>query len=967
MQLFLTDDDFTQLELALASAGAAAEPAERVALAWHLRERDTRRARKLAEQALAELPAGPDGDSPVARLRLRLQLLLAECHWLFAELEAAEDQALALVQQAGRLEDVLVLADAHLLLAHIAGDRGDLARRCSELDVAAAVAVGSGDDFRMAFAQLCIAHAALRQDSAAASAQWGGHVREMLARPVHPALHIICNEFLTFEALQSSDFATVFRVCSHTVSVLKRAGMVRQIALSMTMLGVAFANLNDDTQALEWMQRSLDLARPTGWPLVLGNALLQVSSVQRSLAQFGAAEAALNEALGLLAPLQGSRTYALGLVYLAELRRDLQQPQAALTAAQTAARQLEASSASQPNLDLRLNAMAVAALSLSELGRPDEALAMAEAAMRLVQGAGLPLHQSDAFATLATLHRRHALPPAPDMQVASASLHYLLLALQAFPAELQHNAVPPSVYDAIAAEYARLGDTAQAYAYAQKARAASESVHGQDVSKRLILLEARFHTERAAAESEHLRQLASAAAERAELLSQTSATLERLSLIGQEITGHLQEQAVYATLDSHVHGLLKTDHFSVYLWDEAGSQLLLAYGAEAGTRLAGFAIPLSHAASHVARCARQRQEVFLELDPLGGKRNPIPGSLRTLSAMFMPLNAGEQLLGVMSIQSAEAQAYADRERLIFRSLAAYGAIAIENARNYRRLEATLLSLHRAQAEVLEKNQELERAYQSLKDVSLTDPLTGLRNRRFLEQNLAAEVSQCLRHYSAWRQQPLSDGAGPLAMPADADLIFFMVDIDHFKRVNDDWGHPAGDAVLVQMRERLQLACRDSDYLVRWGGEEFLVVARATNAGAAPEFAERIRLAVAERPFDVDAAAQLALTCSVGYAALPFIATQPERLDWQQVVGLADQALYMAKRGGRNAWVGLSASALTPTVGDISTLLAAPQAGVDAGLLMVAASQPLNCAVKPTHPGPAATSPPPRRMTVGSGR
>jgi diguanylate cyclase (GGDEF)-like protein len=965
MQLFLTDDDFTQLALRLASAGAEAAATERVALAWHLRERDTRRARRLAEQALAALPASPAGDRQTASLRLRVQLLLAECHWLFAELGEAEAQALGIIQQARLLPDMRVMADAHLLLSHIAGDRGDLARRCRELDAVAALAVGSGDDFRMAFAQLCIAHAALRQDSAAAAAQWGGHVREMLARPVHPALHIMCNEFLTFEALQSSDFATVFRVCSHTVSVLKRAGMVRQIALSMTMLGVAFANLNDDTQALEWMQRSLDLARPTGWPLVLGNALLQVSSVQRSLAQFAAAEAALHEALDLLAPLQGSRTYALGLVYLAELRRDQQQPQAALSAAQTAGRQLEASGATQPNLDLRLNAMAVAALSLSELGRPEEALATAEAAMRLVQGAGLPLHLSDAFGTLAALHRRHALPPVPDLQVGSSSLHYLLLALQAFPPELQKDAVPPSVYDAIAAEYARLGDTAQAFAYGKKARAASESVHGQDVSKRLILLEAKFHTERAAAESEHLRQLASAAAERAELLSQTSATLERLSLIGQEITGHLQEQAVYATLDSHVHGLLKADHFSVYLMDEAGAQLLLAYGAEAGQRLSSFAIPLSHPSANVARCARQRQELFLELDRLGGQRNPIPGSLPTLSAMFMPLSAGEQLLGVMSIQSAKAQAYADRERLIFRSLAAYGAIAIENARNYRRLEATLLSLHQAQAEVLDKNQELERAYQSLKDISLTDPLTGLRNRRFLEQNLAAEVSQCLRHYGAWRQQP---ARAELPTPVDADLLFFMVDIDHFKRVNDDWGHPAGDAVLVQMRARLHLACRDSDYLVRWGGEEFLVVARATNAGAAPEFAERIRAAVAERPFELEAAPPLALTCSVGYAALPFIATQPERLDWLQVVGLADQALYMAKRGGRNAWVGLSASALTPTVADVNALLATPQACAEAGLLLVAASQPKTGArLKPARPRPAATSPPPGRMTVGSGR
>ncbi|MCV2358439.1 sensor domain-containing diguanylate cyclase [Paucibacter sp. TC2R-5] len=909
MDLFLSDEEYAKLDAAVVSAGARAGIAERVALAWHLRERDSGRARRLAEQALAELSESNDQRS--ARLRLRLQLLLAECHWLFAQLDLAEAQARTIIPAARTLSDVLILADAHLLLAHIAGDRGDLPGRCAELDATAAMAVGSGDDFRMEFAQLCIAHAALRQNIASASAQWGAHVRDLLAKPVHPALHVMCNEFLTFEALQTSDFATVFRVCSHTVSALKRAGMVRQIALSMTMLGVAFANLNDDTQALEWMQRSLELARPTGWPLVLGNALLQVSSVQRSLGQFEAAQAALDEALPLLAPLQSSRTYALGLVYMAELQRDLKQPAAALEAA----RQFDAPSAAPRPLDLRLNMMAVEALSLSKLGRPHEALVAAHAALQLVREADLPLHLSDALQTLATLYSQHDLPAPPDMQAASPSLHYLLLSLAAFSPE-QQSSVPPSVFDAIAAEYAKLGDHAQAYAYAQKARAASEAVHKQDVSKRLILLETKFHTERG------------------ELLSQTSATLERLSQIGQEITGHLQEQAVYDTLDHNVHGLLRANHFSVYLLDAAGENLLLAYGAEDGRRLASFSAPMSHPTANIVRCAAQRREVFIEVDPSSGKNNPIPGTLQTLSAMFMPLISGEQLLGVMSIQSTQAHAYADRERLIFRSLAAYGAIAIDNAQNYRRLEATLVSLHQAQAEVLDKNQELERAYQSLKDISLTDPLTGLRNRRFLEQNLAGEISQCLRHYEDWRRHPEQPA------PQDADLIFLLVDIDHFKRVNDDWGHPAGDAVLVQMRARLQQACRDSDYLVRWGGEEFLVVARATNASAAPDFAERIRAAVAQQPFDIEAAARLALTCSVGFATLPFVPSQPERLDWQQVVGLADQALYMAKRSGRNTWVGLSATAQTPTVGDISELLLSPQASANAGWLRIESMRPM---------------------------
>ncbi|MCV2421392.1 sensor domain-containing diguanylate cyclase [Paucibacter sp. DJ2R-2] len=930
MHLILTDDEFAALEARLHTAGAAASVHDRVALAWHLRERHTRRAQQLAELLLAELLDGPaapalSSGGTAAGLRLRLQLLQAECLWLFAELDTAQAQARQVVELARQQGEMPLLSDAHLLLAQIAGDRYDLTLRCRELDAAASVAVGCGDDFRLEFAQLCLAHAALRQDGPAASAQWMGHVRELRARPAHPALHMLCNEFLSFEALRHSDFSTVLQVCSDTVSGLTQAGMRRQLALTLTTMGVAFSNLGDERQAMEWMQRSLDIARPTGWPLVLGLALLQVGTVQCRLGQLEASQASLNEGLSLLAPVQGSRIYTIGLLYLAELQRDQRQYEAALA---TALR-LEAPGAIPRSLDLRLSAMVVATECLSELGRADQAWATAQQALELAAATDMALHHAEALRSMAKLHGRHVLPAPPDLREASASLHYLLKALAVFPADTQHN-VPPSFYDAIAAEYARLGQGQQAYVYAGKARAAIEEVHRHEVSQRLLSVEAKFQNERIKAEGEHLRQLAEASAERAELLSQTGATLEKLGLIGQEITAHLQEQAVYATLDRNVHGLLSAQHFAIYLLDAEAAELRLAYGTENGQPIAPFAIALDASGSQAARCARERCEIFRDIDPTQ-LQSLLPGTAPTLSSMFMPLLANERVLGVMSIQSTQAHAYADRERLIFRSLAAYSSIALENTSNYRRLEATLGHLHQAQAEVLEKNQELERAYQSLQDISLTDPLTGLRNRRFLEQHLAAEVAQCLRLYQDWRRQP------ERPRPTESDLVFLLVDIDHFKCVNDDWGHPAGDAVLVQMRERLRRACRESDYLVRWGGEEFLVVARAVDAASGPLFAERIRAAVAEQPFVIDAGGSLALSCSVGFAALPFIAEQPERLDWQQVVSLADQALYMAKRAGRNTWVGLSASAECGTLADLSELLSAPQFCVKRGWLRL--SQP----------------------------
>jgi len=136
-------------------------------------------------------------------------------------------------------------------------------------------------------------------------------------------------------------------------------------------------------------------------------------------------------------------------------------------------------------------------------------------------------------------------------------------------------------------------------------------------------------------------------------------------------------------------------------------------------------------------------------------------------------------------------------------------------------------------------------------------------------------------------------------------VFFLVDIDHFKAVNDELGHAAGDRVLEQMRERLEQVFRSSDYVLRWGGEEFLAVTRGSPREDAPEIAERLRAAIAARPFVLDEGRLLPKTASIGFAAFPFFAKAPRALTWMQVVELADQALYLAKKGGRNTWFGLA--------------------------------------------------------------
>lgn len=198
------------------------------------------------------------------------------------------------------------------------------------------------------------------------------------------------------------------------------------------------------------------------------------------------------------------------------------------------------------------------------------------------------------------------------------------------------------------------------------------------------------------------------------------------------------------------------------------------------------------------------------------------------------------------------------------------------------------------AELRSLSSELARRNTDLRQASLTDPLTGLRNRRYVTQELPGEVARLLSF----------SGANSAGRAKGSSLVLFLIDIDGFKSVNDRHGHAAGDMVIRQYAERLQGVFRESDELVRWGGEEFLVVARDIGMEAAARLAERVRENMAREPFVLDDGARVTRTCCIGFAPFPFEATRPRAHGWEAVLEVADQALLAAKHMGRNAWIGV---------------------------------------------------------------
>lgn len=171
----------------------------------------------------------------------------------------------------------------------------------------------------------------------------------------------------------------------------------------------------------------------------------------------------------------------------------------------------------------------------------------------------------------------------------------------------------------------------------------------------------------------------------------------------------------------------------------------------------------------------------------------------------------------------------------------------------------------------------DRLHTNLRDglrLAAIDPLTGLYNRRYADHHLSNMLAQ--------------------AAAEGGDLAVMMLDLDRFKRVNDGHGHDAGDEVLRQVARRLQENVRGVDVVVRLGGEEFCIALPGTGRDAALFVAERIRVAIAETPFDLSSGQAIACTCSIGIAVSEGGGGTIEAL-----MKSADDALYCAKTKGRN--------------------------------------------------------------------
>ena len=236
-------------------------------------------------------------------------------------------------------------------------------------------------------------------------------------------------------------------------------------------------------------------------------------------------------------------------------------------------------------------------------------------------------------------------------------------------------------------------------------------------------------------------------------------------------------------------------------------------------------------------------------------------TLRLLSRLRS--DAATRLLPILAIVAAE-----DDARLA-RALELGASDYVTRPVDRSELQLRLATMVRRRSYEEQLRQSIERTLV----LAVSDGLTGLHNRRFLDMHLERALEDSRR--------------------SGETVGLMMADIDHFKRINDGWGHASGDGVLKDFAARLATCLRASDLGCRFGGEEFAVLMPGADVAAAMAVADRVRRSVADRPFDV-AGEMLSITVSLGIAIF-----DPKKDDAAGFLQRADAALYAAKRGGRN--------------------------------------------------------------------
>jgi diguanylate cyclase (GGDEF)-like protein len=332
--------------------------------------------------------------------------------------------------------------------------------------------------------------------------------------------------------------------------------------------------------------------------------------------------------------------------------------------------------------------------------------------------------------------------------------------------------------------------------------------------------------------------------------------IERLGQFQDRIDFPSSIKEIWNTFLADVRNLLEIEVCALFLVDETTSEFALKY-----------AIP-----EDTAKLCRKEIELQIECGIFSwiiNRRQPalIPGLAfdKEKSIVMLPLSTVKRTLGVVLILTPIQESFITHEKMkLLTILTKECSLVMENTLLYERLRR--------------KHMSLEKANREIKLLSRTDSLTGCYNRGYLNEVLPREITRALRYKR------------PLAVA--------MCDIDHFKKVNDTYGHQCGDEVLKEFVQSIsELIRHDTDWLVRYGGEEFLVVLPETNLDNAFNLSDRLRKHIAQKVIATEED-KISITASFGVTGFNS-SHAPGSITPEALISAVDKYLYEAKTRGRN--------------------------------------------------------------------
>lgn len=489
-----------------------------VELAWHLRQRDPGQARRLADEASSMLNIA--ASSTAASLRGRLQLVFGEQALLAAQFEPARTHVGAALDLFAGAGDEAGIADAYDLLASLETDLGRHDKRDAALNGARAAALAARDPHRLALIDAAIGYNVTVARRAHSASDWAA---AMAAQPTgeRPARVVYANDRRVLMAFHRAEYGLAIAWLRDQLEAARLCGMVRKQITTAANLSLAFSMFNDHGTALEWAQASLDMARATGWPVLVGTALLQMAQALDEMGKGAAAQPMLDEALTVLTRRSGTRLHLEVLAFqgrLALVRGDA-------TAALQASDELERFSRGHYRENYLFFVRFCRARALMLMGRASDAERGAFEALDSAQKMQWQHGQIEVLELLAALHDRFALSPPVPLEATSAPLHYLGRAL-AVARTMPGFRVPDRLFAQLAEQHAKVGEHASAYARSLDAAAAREATHGREVRDRAMAAQLHHEAEAARAERDHQRRIADIEAERSRALQHALSELQ---------------------------------------------------------------------------------------------------------------------------------------------------------------------------------------------------------------------------------------------------------------------------------------------------------------------------------------------------------------------------------------------------------------------------------------------------------